>query len=79
MLGQFDQQPLYNAMNFSRSIYSAANSTVYTRPDCRRYGAPATVRSLASGNYPGSRGGLRYCRTWSMLHQLCRLRRDVVP
>ena len=29
MLGQFDQQPLYNAMNFSRSIYSAANSTVY--------------------------------------------------
>jgi prepilin-type N-terminal cleavage/methylation domain-containing protein len=29
MLGQFEQQPLYNAMNFSRSIYSAANSTVY--------------------------------------------------
>jgi prepilin-type N-terminal cleavage/methylation domain-containing protein/prepilin-type processing-associated H-X9-DG protein len=29
MLGQFDQQPLYNAMNFSRSIYSAANSTIY--------------------------------------------------
>jgi prepilin-type N-terminal cleavage/methylation domain-containing protein/prepilin-type processing-associated H-X9-DG protein len=29
MLGQFDQQPLYNAMNFSRSIYSGANSTVY--------------------------------------------------
>jgi prepilin-type N-terminal cleavage/methylation domain-containing protein/prepilin-type processing-associated H-X9-DG protein len=29
MLGQFDQVPLYNAMNFSRSIYSAANSTVY--------------------------------------------------
>ncbi len=29
MLGQFDQQPLYNAMNFSRSIYSGPNSTVY--------------------------------------------------
>jgi prepilin-type N-terminal cleavage/methylation domain-containing protein/prepilin-type processing-associated H-X9-DG protein len=29
MLGQFDQQPLYNAMNFSRSIYAAANSTIY--------------------------------------------------
>jgi prepilin-type N-terminal cleavage/methylation domain-containing protein/prepilin-type processing-associated H-X9-DG protein len=30
MLGQFDQQPLYNAMNFTRSIYSGANSTVYS-------------------------------------------------
>ena len=30
MLGQFDQQPLYNAMNFSRSIYSGANSTIYS-------------------------------------------------
>jgi prepilin-type N-terminal cleavage/methylation domain-containing protein/prepilin-type processing-associated H-X9-DG protein len=29
MLGQFDQQPLYNAMNFARSIYSGVNSTVY--------------------------------------------------
>jgi prepilin-type N-terminal cleavage/methylation domain-containing protein/prepilin-type processing-associated H-X9-DG protein len=29
MLGQFEQQPLYNAMNFVRSIYSAANSTIY--------------------------------------------------
>jgi prepilin-type N-terminal cleavage/methylation domain-containing protein/prepilin-type processing-associated H-X9-DG protein len=29
MLGQFDQMPLYNAMNFSRSIYSGTNSTVY--------------------------------------------------
>jgi len=29
MLGQFEQQPLYNAMNFSRSIYSGPNSTVY--------------------------------------------------
>jgi prepilin-type N-terminal cleavage/methylation domain-containing protein/prepilin-type processing-associated H-X9-DG protein len=29
MLGQFDQLPLFNAMNFSRSIYSASNSTVY--------------------------------------------------
>jgi prepilin-type N-terminal cleavage/methylation domain-containing protein/prepilin-type processing-associated H-X9-DG protein len=29
MLGQFEQQPLYNAMNFSRSIYSAPNRTVY--------------------------------------------------
>ncbi|MHB1555887.1 MAG: DUF1559 family PulG-like putative transporter, partial [Isosphaeraceae bacterium] len=29
MLGQFDQMPLYNAMNFSRSIYSGPNSTVY--------------------------------------------------
>jgi prepilin-type N-terminal cleavage/methylation domain-containing protein/prepilin-type processing-associated H-X9-DG protein len=30
MLSQFDQQPLYNAMNFTRSIYSGANSTVYS-------------------------------------------------
>jgi prepilin-type N-terminal cleavage/methylation domain-containing protein/prepilin-type processing-associated H-X9-DG protein len=29
MLGQFEQQPLYNAMNFSRSIYSGTNRTVY--------------------------------------------------
>jgi prepilin-type N-terminal cleavage/methylation domain-containing protein/prepilin-type processing-associated H-X9-DG protein len=29
MLGQFEQQPLFNAMNFSRSIYTGANSTVY--------------------------------------------------
>jgi prepilin-type N-terminal cleavage/methylation domain-containing protein/prepilin-type processing-associated H-X9-DG protein len=29
MLGQFEQMTLYNAMNFSRSIYSGANSTVY--------------------------------------------------
>ena len=29
MLPQFDQIPLYNAMNFSRSIYSGPNSTVY--------------------------------------------------
>ncbi len=29
MLGQFEQQPLYNSMNFSRSIYSGVNSTVY--------------------------------------------------
>jgi prepilin-type N-terminal cleavage/methylation domain-containing protein/prepilin-type processing-associated H-X9-DG protein len=29
MLGFFEQQQLYNAMNFSRSIYSGVNSTVY--------------------------------------------------
>jgi prepilin-type N-terminal cleavage/methylation domain-containing protein/prepilin-type processing-associated H-X9-DG protein len=29
MLPQFEQQPLYNAMNFSRSIYAAPNRTVY--------------------------------------------------
>jgi prepilin-type N-terminal cleavage/methylation domain-containing protein/prepilin-type processing-associated H-X9-DG protein len=29
MLPQLEQQPLYNAMNFSRSIYSAPNRTVY--------------------------------------------------
>ena len=28
MLGQFDQQPLYNAVNFGRSIFASANSTV---------------------------------------------------
>ena len=28
-LGQLDQQPLYNAVNFSRSIFASANSTVY--------------------------------------------------
>jgi len=30
MLGQFEQQSLYNAVNFSRSVFSAANSTVYS-------------------------------------------------
>jgi prepilin-type N-terminal cleavage/methylation domain-containing protein/prepilin-type processing-associated H-X9-DG protein len=30
MLSQFDQQPLFNSMNFSKSIYSAANMTVYS-------------------------------------------------
>src|SRR5271167_1322655 len=29
MLSQFEQNATYNAMNFSRSIYSGANSTVY--------------------------------------------------
>jgi prepilin-type processing-associated H-X9-DG protein len=29
MLPFFEQSPLYNAMNFSRSIYSAPNSTIY--------------------------------------------------
>ena len=29
MLGFFEQQPLYNAMNFSRTITSGTNSTVY--------------------------------------------------
>jgi prepilin-type N-terminal cleavage/methylation domain-containing protein/prepilin-type processing-associated H-X9-DG protein len=29
MLGQLDQQPLYNAVNFSRSIFASANATVY--------------------------------------------------
>ena len=27
-LGQFDQQPLYNAVNFSRSIFASANVTI---------------------------------------------------
>jgi prepilin-type N-terminal cleavage/methylation domain-containing protein/prepilin-type processing-associated H-X9-DG protein len=29
MLGQLDQQPLFNAVNFSRSIFASANSTIY--------------------------------------------------
>jgi prepilin-type processing-associated H-X9-DG protein len=29
MLGQLDQQPLFNTVNFSRSIFASANSTVY--------------------------------------------------
>ena len=29
LLGQLEQQPLYNAVNFSRSIYTAPNSTVF--------------------------------------------------
>ena len=29
MLGQLDQQPLYNAVNFSRSIFASANATIY--------------------------------------------------
>jgi prepilin-type N-terminal cleavage/methylation domain-containing protein/prepilin-type processing-associated H-X9-DG protein len=29
MLGQLEQQPLFNAMNFSRSIYVAENQTIY--------------------------------------------------
>ena len=29
MLGQLDQQPVYNAVNFSRSIFASANATIY--------------------------------------------------
>ena len=29
ILGQLDQQPLFNAVNFSRSIFASANSTIY--------------------------------------------------
>jgi prepilin-type processing-associated H-X9-DG protein len=29
MLGQLDQEPLFNAVNFSRSIFASANSTIY--------------------------------------------------
>ena len=29
MLGQFEQQPLFNAVNFSRSIYAAVNFTIF--------------------------------------------------
>ena len=29
MLGQLDRQPLYNAVNFSRSIFASANATIY--------------------------------------------------
>src|SRR4051812_6367112 len=29
MLGQLDRQPLFNAANFSRSIFASANSTIY--------------------------------------------------
>ena len=29
LLGQMEQQPLYNAYNFSRSVYVAANATIY--------------------------------------------------
>lgn len=29
MLAQLEQQPLYDAVNFSRSIYASANSTIY--------------------------------------------------
>ena len=29
MLGQLEQQPLFNAVNFSRNIYVAANGTIY--------------------------------------------------
>jgi prepilin-type N-terminal cleavage/methylation domain-containing protein len=29
MLGQLDQQPLFNGVNFSRSIFASANATVY--------------------------------------------------
>ena len=29
MLGQLDHQPLYNAVNFGRSIFASANATVY--------------------------------------------------
>ena len=29
LLGQLDQQPLFNAVNFSRSIFASANATIY--------------------------------------------------
>ena len=45
MLAQFEQATLYNAMNFSRSIYSVANSTIYATGLMRASGARATAPS----------------------------------
>ncbi len=65
MLGQFDQQPLFNAMNFSRSIYSGANSTIYatglTTLWCPSDGQIVNKR-LSSGPY-GDNPNLTYCFT----------------
>ena len=46
---QFEQQPLYNAMNFSRSIYSGPNSTVYAT-------GLATLWCPSDGQIAGKRG-----------------------
>ena len=51
MLGQIEGNALFNAMNFSRSIYSAANSTVYATGSahlwCPSDGQIAGKRDLA--------------------------------
>jgi prepilin-type N-terminal cleavage/methylation domain-containing protein/prepilin-type processing-associated H-X9-DG protein len=65
MLGQFDQQPLYNAMNFSRSIYSAANSTVYATGLTTLWcpsDAQIIGKRLSSGVYADN-PNLTYCFT----------------
>jgi prepilin-type N-terminal cleavage/methylation domain-containing protein/prepilin-type processing-associated H-X9-DG protein len=65
MLAQFDQQPLFNAMNFSKSIYSAANMTVYATGNtalwCPSDGQIAGKR-LSSGAY-GDNPNLTYAFT----------------
>jgi prepilin-type N-terminal cleavage/methylation domain-containing protein/prepilin-type processing-associated H-X9-DG protein len=57
MLGQLEQQPLFNAMNFSRSIYVAENQTIYiTGLTALWCPSDATISRLASfgqvGNSP---------------------------
>jgi prepilin-type processing-associated H-X9-DG protein len=59
MLGFFDQNAMYNAMNFSRSIYSESNSTIYwtglTTLWCPSDGQIAGKRS-SFGPYAGYAG-----------------------
>ena len=55
MLGQIEGTNLYNAMNFSRSIYSAANSTVYAT-------GTSTLWCPSDGQIAGKRGAVgQYC------------------
>ena len=58
MLGQLDQQPLFNAVNFSRSIFASANATIYAT-GLRSCGAPATHRSRWKSSTRSSRNRSR--------------------
>ncbi len=58
MLGQFEQEPLFNAVNFSRSIYAAVNYTIFGTGLqtlwCPSDAAITEKHTLASGSFePG--------------------------
>ena len=53
MLGQFEQQPLYNSMNFSREHLLRRQQHGVRGGLWRPYGVPVTVRSPARGTVSG--------------------------
>ena len=55
MLGQFEQQPLYNSMNFSINVQNAANQTIYLTGLSTLWcpSDPGISRMFVLGSYEG--------------------------